>query len=267
MGILDKKSRIAHIRLTETGRDLLSRNQFDITYYKFFDDGIDYDLDEEAIINDTLVPESISDAKRECKRSLSTIDAIDPHVKPYMYISKNNVTLRKRQQEGAMGTINLAGAIDVLVEGDEPQYETAEPIYSPSNEGEYVPLIAYTPSLTLESSALINSEDTLETEERLDTELEFGDSVDLQSVKMISVLSISAAEKIDLKLIGANIHNGFRVEVFYSGSIDTVPGSENLIKLTECAVDSAYKSYYGSDDFMPIDILAGYGNWFRIVPQ
>src|SRR3990167_10142436 len=41
-GLLDKKERIFDIVLTDKGRDLLSKNQLNFTWYTFSDDAIDY---------------------------------------------------------------------------------------------------------------------------------------------------------------------------------------------------------------------------------
>lgn len=42
MGILDKKQRIFDVILTDKGRNLLSKNQLNFSYFAFSDDGIDY---------------------------------------------------------------------------------------------------------------------------------------------------------------------------------------------------------------------------------
>ena len=42
MGLLDKKERILDVVLTDRGRDLFSKNQLQIKYFAFSDEGIDY---------------------------------------------------------------------------------------------------------------------------------------------------------------------------------------------------------------------------------
>jgi hypothetical protein len=42
MGFLDKKERVFDIVLTDKGRELLSKNQLNFTYYAFSDEGVDY---------------------------------------------------------------------------------------------------------------------------------------------------------------------------------------------------------------------------------
>lgn len=42
MGLLDKKERIFDVQLTDKGRDLLSKNLLNFSYYCFSDDGINY---------------------------------------------------------------------------------------------------------------------------------------------------------------------------------------------------------------------------------
>ena len=42
MGLLDQKERVLDFRLTDKGRERLSKNQLNFSYYAFSDDGIDY---------------------------------------------------------------------------------------------------------------------------------------------------------------------------------------------------------------------------------
>lgn len=42
MGLLDQKTRVIDFQLTDLGRELLSENRLNFTYYIFSDDGVDY---------------------------------------------------------------------------------------------------------------------------------------------------------------------------------------------------------------------------------
>lgn len=56
MGFLDQKERVLDVVLTDLGRDLLSRNQLNFTYYAFSDEGIDYSgsLSSSTMLSSTL---------------------------------------------------------------------------------------------------------------------------------------------------------------------------------------------------------------------
>jgi len=261
MGILDKKSRIIHFRLTDTGRDLLSRGQLDFKYYKFFDDGVDYTLSDEDIVNEVMIPETEYNSSVLCARSLSTIEATDSHVKPYMTVSKNAVTLKKRQQDSVdLARVTLTGIVDVYIESDIFQFENEEPIYIADSQGNYVPLPM--------TAVLPPIDSTIEGENEPDEPQTTVSEFNLMPTTQVNtVLSISDPEVVDLQLVGATIQDGFKIEVFYSGTLDESIGKAHIIKLSENSIDESYKSYYASDESMPNDIVAGYKSWFTIVPQ
>jgi len=269
MGILDKNSRIVNMKMTLLGRELLSKGKFDVTFYKFFDDDVDYDKPEEQLINDTLVDEAISHSELTCLRSLSTVDLQDSKEKPYMSISKNTLTITKREQKGLIGEIQLVNVVDVYAE-EMPQYETTYPIYliDPNAYGaSFVPLISDTSESDTGERDIVDGEDFPES---INVEDDFFAEVDIEKLqsdasKIIkSILSIGDAEMIEAKLHGAKVQDGFRIEVFYSGTIDNVSGSTNLIKLSEYGIDPGYKSYYNSELALPPDVVDGYAAWFKI---
>jgi len=56
MAILDQKERIIDLVLTDKGRELLSQDELDFTYYSFSDDGINYSGSLTVISDITAVP-------------------------------------------------------------------------------------------------------------------------------------------------------------------------------------------------------------------
>ncbi len=257
MGTLDKQSRVINFRFTKLGRELLARNKIDFSYYRFFDDGVDYSQGDEAIVNDTLTTETPARAEYVCKRPLSTINPDDTHMKPYMYVTKNDVTLRKQQQEGSLlSEISLVGVVDVYVEEEVDQFETEEPIYVTAED---LGLYAWLP--------VVGSLDFVEETGEITSEEYPEDTIEeppkAAPLNYVSVKSISDDEEIGFELVGADVQSGFRVEVFYSGSASEFSGS-NIIKLTEHGIHPLYSSQYPSDVSVPVDIQGGYDRWFSI---
>ena len=228
MGLLDKQSRIVDFQITKLGRKLLARGKLNFAYYRFFDDGVDYELGDDAIVNDISVDETASKSEYICKSSLSTLELDDPHKKPKMELSKSSMTLRKQLQiANSLAHIGLINVIDVYVE-DEPQFETEPPVfYSPDQDGvgAYIPVVAEHGAV--EGNATIAGTDFPVFEAVLEPTTAVFDGETINAVK-----EIDDPKTIGLQLLGATVKDGFRVEVFYSGTISSVSGSEDhLVKL------------------------------------
>jgi hypothetical protein len=259
MGVLDKKSRIANFRFTKLGREMLSRGKLDFAYYRFFDDGVDYNTDDETIVNDTPVPETVANEQFVCKSSLATVDLHDPHIKPYMELNKRNIELRKQQQIGEIRMINVVGVIDVYVEEEIAQFDTDPPVYYAPSDFDIQAWIPIEVDLrSVEEDTTIES-----TGEPEFAEFELAPPTITHDTHATSVHNISDPETVELTLHNANVKKGFRVEVFYSGS-SPISGSENLVKLTQNGIDEFYEHHYESDESIPADVVEGYGVWFTI---
>jgi hypothetical protein len=112
MGLLDKKERILDITLTDFGRDLFSKNQLQIKYYAFSDEGIDYSgsLSASAVfvsssyddqIYNTLTFESDQRLGQQTLKTFLFNGPINKNVSPQFITSRDSnteITLERRYQ-------------------------------------------------------------------------------------------------------------------------------------------------------------------------
>jgi hypothetical protein len=260
MGFLDNKSRIIDFHLTTHGRKQLSKGKLDVIYYAFFDDCADYNIGEEDNVK-LMCDESLSNSQYLCKRMMGTIDPHDSHVKPFVYISKHEITLRKQEQISEdLARLNLTDIVDVYESGyiELPQFDIEEPLYYTDDNNDVKPV-----PRDMVGDVVVDS-DIIGSDFPDDVSIYIPDTVSLVNQKYHSVLSISDPEVVDLNLHGAFVKDGFKVEVYVSGTIDATSGSTNMIKLTEHGVDPKYKHYFDSDASGFGDIKNGYGSWFII---
>src|SRR3990167_5041888 len=105
-GLLDKKERIFDIILTNKGRELLSKNQLNFTWYAFSDDSIDYS----GSIKDTLATTGSLDDYMQ-KMFINEVDQRNTtksnDLKNFLFTAPVNTNILPEFRISLTGSINL----------------------------------------------------------------------------------------------------------------------------------------------------------------
>lgn len=128
MGLIDKKEKIIDFQLTDKGRELLSKNQLNFSYYAFSDDSVDYSgsLSSSAMISgsnlddyihtNTFAFEPLRQNNKAINNFLFTMPIQNDVVTQFNQNVTGSITLKRNYEtETIENIINNAEEIDALI--------------------------------------------------------------------------------------------------------------------------------------------------------